>query len=111
VEVTVTTPGGTSASSKHDQFEFKPAVEGLAPDRGSKAGGTSVTISGDGFAVGEGATTFKFGSKQATEVDCESTTSCTLVAPANKAGSVEVTAEVGKLKSPHNPPGDQFTYE
>jgi hypothetical protein len=111
VDVTVTTPGGTSAISKHDEFEFTPAVESVAPDSGSTAGRTSVTITGAGFALGTGATTFKFGSKKATEVDCTSNTSCTLVTPANRAGTVAVTAEVGKLKSPGNPPGDQFTYE
>jgi alpha-tubulin suppressor-like RCC1 family protein len=111
VEVTVTTPGGTSASAKHDVFEYTPAVESVTPDRGSKAGGESVTITGSGFALGTAATAFKFGSKQATEVNCTSNTTCTLTAPAaKKAGAVTVTATVGKLKSPSNP-GDQFTYE
>jgi alpha-tubulin suppressor-like RCC1 family protein len=112
VEVTVTAPGGTSASAKHDVFEYTPAVEGVTPDRGSKAGGESVTITGAGFALGTAATAFKFGSKQATEVNCTSNTTCTLTTPAaKKAGTVTVIATVGKPKSPSNPPGDQFTYE
>jgi hypothetical protein len=112
VEVTVTTPGGTSGASKHDVFEYTPAVASVTPDRGSKAGGESVTIAGSGFALGTAASAFKFGSKQATEVNCTSNTTCTLTTPAaKKAGTVTVTATVGKLKSPSNPPGDQFTYE
>jgi hypothetical protein len=34
-----------------------------------------------------------------------------VLAPAHAAGTVEVTATVSKLKSPGNPPGDQFTYD
>ncbi len=111
VDVTVTTAGGPSATVKGDQFGFIPVVESVAPGSGSTEGGTSVTITGAGFAVGVGTTTFKFKSKLATEVDCTTETSCTAVSPANKAGTVEVTAQVGKLKSADNPPGDHFTYE
>jgi alpha-tubulin suppressor-like RCC1 family protein len=110
VDVTVTGPGGTSAVSKHDQFEYIPAVEGVTPDAGPLAGATSVTITGQGFA--EGATTFKFGKKAATGVVCSSHTTCTATTPASKKpGTVEVIAEVGKAKSPTAPPGDRFTYE
>jgi alpha-tubulin suppressor-like RCC1 family protein len=111
VDVTVTTIGGTSAIVKGDEFGFVPTVEGVAPSSGAPAGGTEVTITGAGFATGKAATAFKFGSKPATEVECATDTSCTAVAPANKAGTVEVTAAVGKLKSSDNPPGDRFTYE
>jgi hypothetical protein len=63
-------------------------------------------------APGAGATVFKFGTKDATGVECSSTTSCTMLAPAaKKAGAVEVIAEVGKLKSAAHAPEDQFTYE
>ncbi len=111
VDVTVTTPGGTSAISKGDQFEFTPAVESVAPDSGPTSGGTSVTITGVGFLPGASTTTFKFGSKQATDVECSSSTSCTALTPAAKeAGSVEVTATTDKLKSQDDPPADRFTY-
>jgi hypothetical protein len=110
--VTVTTPGGTSAISKQDEFSYAPAVEALAPDSGTTSGGTTVTVTGAGFAPGDGTTTFKFGSKDATAVECSSTTSCTLLTPAaKKAGTVAVIAEVGKLKSASDPPADDFTYE
>jgi len=111
VSVTITTPGGTSATSKHTQFEYTPSIESIAPDSGSPAGGTHVTITGAGFAVGAGTTKFKFGSASAGGVECTSTSTCIATAPANAAGTVTVIAEVGKLKSPANPPGDQFTYE
>jgi alpha-tubulin suppressor-like RCC1 family protein len=111
VAVSVTTPGGTSAPASKAVFEYTPLIEALAPNSGPAAGGTRVTINGAGFALGAGTTTFKFGSKAATEVDCETQSSCTVTAPAGKAGSVEVTAAVGKGKSTANPAADRFTYE
>jgi alpha-tubulin suppressor-like RCC1 family protein len=111
VDVTVTGPGGSSAAVKGDKFEFAPAVDGIEPGSGPASGGTHVTITGAGFAVGVNTTTFKFKSKLATEVNCTSETSCTAVTPEYKAATVEVIAEVGKLKSAANPPGDRFTYE
>src|SRR5207247_4986122 len=54
VDVTVTTPAGTSATSGADQFTYAPAVPaptvtGISPASGSTAGGTSVVITGTGF--------------------------------------------------------------
>jgi alpha-tubulin suppressor-like RCC1 family protein len=112
VNVTVSAAGGTSAISKHDQFGYIPVVEGVAPNSGPIGGATRVTITGEGFAVGAGATSFKFGKKAATDVACSSSTTCTATTPASKtAGTVDVVAAVGKLKSAANPPDDQFTYE
>jgi len=110
VDVTVTTPGGTSATSKHDRFGYTPSVTAITPGSGPALGGTGVTITGAGFAPGAGATGFKFGSKKASHVECASSTSCTATTPANGAGMVTVTTSVGKLKSAGNP-GDTFTYE
>jgi alpha-tubulin suppressor-like RCC1 family protein len=109
--VTVTGPGGISAAVKGDEFEFIPEIEGIAPSSGPASGGTSVTVTGAGFAVGVGTTTFKFKSKLATEVNCTSQTSCNIDTPEGKAGTIEVTAAVGKLKSAASSPGDRFTYE
>ncbi len=111
VNVKVTTAGGTSAASKHDEWGYTPAVEAVAPGSGPVAGGTRVTITGVGFVPGAGTTAFKFGAKKATHVECASSTSCTATTAKGKAGTVNVTAAVGKLKSSANPPGDQFTYE
>jgi alpha-tubulin suppressor-like RCC1 family protein len=111
VDVTVTTPSGTTPLSKSDRFHFAPAVTGLSPTAGSKAGGASVTITGAGFALGTTATTVKFGTAKATSVNCTSATSCTVVAPAHAVGAVDVRATVNKVISPKSRPADEFTYE
>jgi hypothetical protein len=52
VDVTVTTAGGTSATSSADQFTYPlvtPTITGLSPNQGPKTGGTPVTITGTGF--------------------------------------------------------------
>jgi alpha-tubulin suppressor-like RCC1 family protein len=110
VDVTVTTPVGTSATSAADRFKFTPTVTGVSPGAGAKAGGTSVTVTGAGFAVGTTETTFKFGATRALSIECVSSTECTMVAPKHTAGTVDVIATVNKLNSAKNPPGDEFTY-
>ncbi len=110
VDVTVTTPGGTNTITSADHFKFMPTVTGLSPSTGSKAGGTSVTVSGAGFALGKTATIFKFGSMKATSVNCTSTTTCTVVSPAHAVGTVDVKATVNKLSSAKNAPADQFIF-
>jgi len=70
IDIVVTTPGGASAISSADHFNFLPTVTGLSPNGGSKAGGTSVTITGTGFAVDTTATVFKFETATATSVNC-----------------------------------------
>jgi len=109
VEIQVTTPGGTSATSTKDRFSYTPTVEAVAPNGGPVAGKTSVTVTGTGFALGSTATTFRFGLAKATEVNCTSSTSCTMTSPAGSAGTVNVVATVNKVKSPVNP-GDGYTY-
>jgi IPT/TIG domain len=110
VDVTVTTPGGTSAAVASDHFIFgKPTVTGVSPSSGTAAGGQAVTVTGTGFALGSG-TTLSFGKVHATGVNCTSSTSCTATSPpAAKTGNVEVVATVGK-KSRKNPPQDTYTY-
>ena len=51
VDVTVTAPGGTSATSSADDFTYiaVPTVTDIAPSAGPLAGGTSVTITGTGL--------------------------------------------------------------
>ena len=48
VDVTVTTPAGTSATSAADQYNYyaPAAVNGLSPTSGPAVGGTTVTITG-----------------------------------------------------------------
>jgi hypothetical protein len=108
VDVTVTTPIGTSAISSKDHFKFTPTITSLSPNGGSTAGGTSVTVTGAGFVVGTSGTKFVFG-KASKSVNCTSTTECTVVTPAHEAGTVAVKAVVNKVVSPAVPE-DQFTY-
>jgi PKD domain/IPT/TIG domain len=112
VNVTVTTPAGTSAITNADRFTYAmPSVTGVSPSSGPKAGHSAVTITGEGFATGSG-TRLQFGRRAATDVSCESMTSCTAVSPPGaKAGAVEVIATVGKEHSKKDPPADQFTYQ
>jgi hypothetical protein len=60
VDVTVTGPGGRSATNSSDRFTFvlTPRVAGLKPNRGSADGGSIVTITGVNFT---GATSVRFG--------------------------------------------------
>jgi phospholipase C len=110
VDVTVTTRGGTSAVSAADRFKFTPTVNSVSPNSGSVAGGTTVTITGSGFAPGSGATVFNFGATAARSVSCSSDAICTAVAPAHEAGTVDVKATVNKVASPKNRAGDGFTF-
>ena len=52
VDVTVTTPEGTSATSAADQFTYTPApiVTSIGPTSGPAAGGTTVTLTGTAFS-------------------------------------------------------------
>ena len=88
VDVTVTTPGGTSATSTADQYRYgRPTVTAVSPTAGPAAGGNTITITGTNFASGA---TVKFGTGAATSVNVESATTLTAVAPAG-TGTVNVT--------------------
>jgi alpha-tubulin suppressor-like RCC1 family protein len=114
-DVSVTTASGTSPASTHDLFKYEAqTVGGVSPAGGPAAGGTSVTVSGSGFAPGTGTTVFEFGKATATAsaVECASTSSCTMLTPATKrAGAVDVVAVVGKTKSKKSPPADSFSFQ
>jgi hypothetical protein len=110
VDVTVTTPEGTSKLSSADRFKFTPTITNVSPNHGPAAGGTSVTLTGTGFALGTTATIVKIGLKRATSVNCTSTTMCTAVTEAHEAGTVDVHVTVNKAASPTKRPADEFTY-
>jgi hypothetical protein len=110
VDVTVTTAGGTSATSTKDRFKSgPPIITAISPPTGPKAGGTTVTVTGAGFAPGTAGTTFKVG-KVTVAASCASITECTLTTPAGKVGAVDVVASVGKLNSAKGA-ADRFTYQ
>jgi hypothetical protein len=109
VNVTVTAVGGTSAPAASNAYTFTPQITGLSPNAGSVAGGTHITVTGDGLAPGTKGTVFKFGTARATSVNCTSTTECTVVAPAHAAGTVDVLATANKETSLKEA-ADKYTY-
>jgi outer membrane protein assembly factor BamB len=64
------------------------SVTSVSPTSGGSAGGTKVTIAGNGFQSGA---TVAFGGNAATNVKVVSTTSITATTPAHAAGTVSVT--------------------
>ena len=96
VDITVTTPVGTSAATAADNFTYAaappppppapPMVTGVSPPSGSIAGGTGVTITGTGLS---GATGVSFGGTPAT-VTADSGTQITVISPPGK-GTVDIT--------------------
>ncbi len=99
--VTVTTPFGTSPASKHATFKYEnPVITNVNPDTGPKQGANKVTVTGNGFVPGETSSIFKFGKSPATEIECFSSTRCTMTAPAaKKPGTVDVTVKAVKAAS------------
>jgi hypothetical protein len=110
VDVTVSTGGGTSATSSADQYTYltPPVISGLSISAGPVAGGTTVTISGTGLA---GATAVAFGPNNPAMILSDTDGQIVVTSPAtNVAGTVDVT--VTTLNGPSiNSPADQFTYE
>ena len=109
VDVTVTTPVGTTATSPADEFTYvaaaAPAVTGLSPTSGPAAGGTPVTITGTGFS---GATEVDFGTTAATNVAVVNDTTITANSPAGTGVvDVTVTTPVGTSATSS---ADEFTY-
>ena len=107
VDVTVTTPGGSSATSSADQFTYLPVpgVGGLAPSEGPVSGGTRVTITGTGFT---GVSGVSFGGTPVTSYSVVSATEVIAVSPAG-TGTVDVTVTTPGGTTPTGP-ADQFTY-
>ncbi len=106
-DITVTTPGGTSATSAADQFTYvtAPTVTSTSPSVGPMGGGTSVTITGTGFT---GATAVTFGGTAATGYTVNSGTQITATAPAG-TGTVDIrVTTVGGTSA--ITASDQFTY-
>ena len=110
VNVTVTTAGGTSATSSADQYTYDepaPAITAISPNSGVLAGGTTVTITGTDFA---GATAVRFGATAATSFTVNSDTSITATAPpAAAVGAVDITVTTAAGTSALVP-ADRYSY-
>ncbi|MFI1963269.1 beta strand repeat-containing protein [Streptomyces pathocidini] len=86
VNVTVTTPGGTSNAVPYT-YVAAPTITSISPASGPTSGGNIVTITGTGFT---GATAVNFGPNPATSFTIDSPTQITATAPAG-TGTVNVT--------------------
>ncbi len=92
VDVTVTTPDGTSPVSPVDQFSYvlitpPPAVTGVSPATGPVTGGTSVTVSGTNLGS---ATAVDFGPGNPGVISTDTDNSITAISPTG-TGTVDVT--------------------
>ena len=107
VNVTVTTSGGTSATSAADQYTYvaAPTVSSVSPNAGPSSGGTAVTLTGTNFS---GTTAVTFGATAATGFTVNSATQITATAPAG-TGTVDVrVTTVGGTSA--TSAADQYTY-
>ena len=116
VDVSVTTPGGTSQVSAADVFTYVapasppavPTLTSLSPTSGPTSGLTSVTLTGTNLG---NALAVDFGSSPAVSFVTNSPTSITAVSPAvASAGTVDVTV-VTAVGTSAVGPSDAFTYE
>jgi hypothetical protein len=107
--VTVTTAGGQSPTSAADRFTYAPppVVSSVGPGSGPRTGGTTATITGDGFT---GTTDVNFGAAPAASFTVNSDTSITAVSPAAPAGTVDVTITTLGGRSVTTT-ADRFTFE
>jgi hypothetical protein len=105
VNITVTTPGGTSEITSADKFTYvvpAPTVTGIRPDSGSY--GTTVDILGTNLS---GATSVSFGGVGVT-ISSDSSTEVVVTAPEGK-GTVNITVTTAGGTSAITS-ADQFTY-
>jgi hypothetical protein len=106
VDVTVTTPAGTSPAIAADEFTYQLQVTGVFPTSGPPSGGTVVTVSGNGFT---GATAVNFGASAGTGLTVQSDTQLTVTSPPG-GGTVDITVITAEATSTPNP-HDRFGYE
>ena len=106
VDVTVTTPEGTSPTTVHDWFVYgPPTVTKVEPGSGGLSGGASVTITGTNL---EAATEVTFGSTPASYYHVNSNSSITAISPSGQ-GTVDVTVSTYAGTSATSA-ADRFTY-
>ena len=110
VDITVTTPAGTSASTSSDRFTYNnppvpPTITHVNPATGMTTGGATVVITGTNFASVTGV---RFGINNAT-FTVNSATQITATSPANSAGTVDIVV-VAQGGQSATSAADQFTY-
>ena len=99
IDISVTTFAGTSSTGSSDHYTYNavsaPTVTALSTSTGSSSGGTMVTITGTNFLT---ATSVSFGGTQAAFVIL-SATSIQATAPAQAAGTLDVTVTASGVTS------------
>ena len=110
VDVTATTPNGTSAlNAPSDQYTYNapPTVTSVSPNNGPPSGTNTVTVNGTGFV--SGSTTVDFGTSAGTSVSVGgSGDSLSVVVPAG-SGTVSVTV-ITTSGGSSAPLADAYTY-
>jgi type II secretory pathway pseudopilin PulG len=109
VDITVTTPIETSATTPADLYTYQiaaPTVTGVSPSSGTRYGGTTVTVTGTNFT---GATAVNFGGTNASNFTVLSSTQIRVVTPAHSWGTVDVRVTTPGGTSPTNSSA-RFTY-
>jgi RHS repeat-associated protein len=108
VDITVTTVGGTSATTPNDQFTFVtvPTVTSVSPTAGPTTGGATVTINGANFT---GATAVYFGPNSATSFTVNTDAKITATSPPGYGSIVDITVTASGLTSAKSS-ADQYTY-
>jgi hypothetical protein len=110
VDVSVTTPGGTSADTAADDFTYAapPAVTSVVPDKGSVTGGNTIVLNGTDFV---GVTKVTIDGVDATTFTVNSATKITAVTPSRSApGTVQVQVTAVAGVSDIETAGNEFTY-
>jgi hypothetical protein len=111
IDVTVTTPSGTSGTSSSDHFTYSaataPSVSSVSPNSGSTAGGQYVTISGSHFT---GASAVSFGSTAAASFTVVADGTLFATAPAESAATIDVTVTTPSGTSSTGS-SDHFTFQ
>jgi hypothetical protein len=110
VDITVTTPIGTSATSSSDQFTYNaasnPTVTAVSPNSGTTSGGTTVIITGTNIA---GATAVKFGTVAAQSFTMNPDGTISALSPAESAGTVDIIVTTA-VSTSGTGTADQFTF-
>ena len=108
-DITVTAPGGTSATSSADQYTYEgpPTVTAVTPAGGLPSGGNLVSISGTNFT---GATTVSFGGTQETSFTVNSPTLILIPAPAGISGVVDDVVVTTPSGTSAFTSADHYTY-
>ncbi|PDT74658.1 hypothetical protein CO675_24730 [Bradyrhizobium sp. C9] len=108
VDVTVTSPSGTSSTSPVDRYTYvasAPTVTSISPTAGPTSGGTTVIITGTALTA---ATAVTFGATPAAGFTVNSSTQITATSPAG-TGTVDVTVTTAVGTSATSA-ADRFTF-